>query len=81
MDYCDIVLFYLTCAASSLLAMACLALIRASNLRAALSTLPNNKSKPCEHWPARCIHPGVGPWPLLQRENMHRWHGMTKFIA
>lgn len=60
--YC--VVIYLTCAASSLLAMACVALIRASSLRAALSTLPNNKSKPCEHWPARCMHPGVGPWPL-----------------
>lgn len=44
--------------------MACLALISASSLRAAPSTFPNNKSKPCEHWPARCMHPGVGPWPL-----------------
>lgn len=60
--------FYLTCAASSLLAMACLALIRASSLRAAQSTLPNSKSKPCEHWPARCTHPGAGPWPLSWRK-------------
>lgn len=49
--------------------MACLALIRASSLRAAASTLPNNKSKPCEHWPARCTHVGVGPWPLSWRRN------------
>lgn len=72
------VAIYLTCAASSLLAMACLALIRASSLRAALSTLPNSKSKPCEHWPARCMHPGVGPWPLARRENTNERYRMTK---
>lgn len=49
--------------------MACLALISASNLRAAPSTFPNNKSKPCEHWPARCMQPGVGPWPLPCQKN------------
>lgn len=52
--------------------MACLALISASNLRAATSTFPNNKSKPCEHWPARCMHPGVGPWPLPCQKNTNK---------
>lgn len=52
--------------------MACLALISASNLRAAPSTFPNNKSKPCKHWPARCMHPGVGPWPLPCQKNTNK---------
>jgi len=75
-----LMLLFLTCAASSLLAMACLALIRASSLRAALSTLPNNKSRPWEHWPARCTHPGVGPWPLSETTNTLSWNMTAEYI-